>query len=97
VCTRVLDWPGDRLLINAAAPDGKITVRVSGPDRKVIPGFDHTDCVVFQGDSTAAEITWKDRSLETLKGQPIRLEFFVQNGDLYSFRAALRLPVGPAG
>jgi len=87
VCTRMLRWPGGKLFLNAAAKEGAVTVRVSGPERKVIPGFDHTDCRDFHGDSTAAEICWKGRTLDELTGQPIRLEFFIQNCDLYSFRA----------
>jgi hypothetical protein len=90
ICTRVLTWPGGKLNINADVAKGRLTVRVSGPDRKVIPGFDHTDCVAFQGDAVAAQVEWKNQSIDELKGQPIRLEFFVQNGDLYSFGANLR-------
>lgn len=87
VCTRVLRWPGGKLLVNAAAKEGQLTVRVSGPDRKVLPGFDHADCQVFRGDATAAEVTWKGKSIAELRGQPIRLEFFIQKCDLWSFRA----------
>lgn len=87
VCTKVLRWPGGKLVLNAATKDGKITVRISDPLRKPIPGFDHADCVEFKGDSTTAEIAWKGKSIDDLKGQAIRLEIFVQNGDLYSFRA----------
>jgi hypothetical protein len=87
VCTKVLRWPGGKLVLNAATKEGKITVRVSDPHRKPIPGFDHTDCVEFTGDATAAEIKWKGKSIDELKDKPIRLEIFVQNGDLYSFRA----------
>jgi hypothetical protein len=90
VCTRVLRWPGGKLLVNAAAKEGQLTVRVSGPDRKVLPGFDHEDCPVFRGDATAAEVTWKGKSIDELRGQPIRLEFFIQKCDLYSFRAAAK-------
>lgn len=88
VCTRVLRWPGGRLRLNAATiDDGHVTVRISDEDRKPIPGFDHGDCVAFHGDSTAAEIRWKEKSIDTLKGQSIRLEIFLQDADLYSFRA----------
>lgn len=90
VCTRVLRWPGGKLLMNAAAKEGQVTVRVSGPDRKMIAGFDHGDCEVFRGDATAAEVAWKGKSIDELKGKPIRLEFFIQNCDLYSFRAAAK-------
>jgi hypothetical protein len=92
VCTRTIRWPGGELLVNAAADKGRLTVRASGPDRKVIEGFDHADCEAFTGDSTTAEIRWKKRSIEELKGQPIRLEFFIQDCDFYSFRAAAGNP-----
>ena len=38
-------------------------------------------------DKIAHEITWKEKSLDALKGEIIRLEFFLKNADLYSFRA----------
>jgi hypothetical protein len=91
VCTRVLRWPGGKLLLNCAptpeAAESKVTVRVSDRLRKVIPGFDHADCEPFTGDSTAAEIKWKGKSIDELNGQELRLEIFIQNVDLYSFRA----------
>lgn len=87
VCTRVIEWPGGSLRINADAKAGGITVRVSDPARQVLPGFDHDDCGAFQGDQTSAAIAWKSRSLDELRGQAIRLEFFLQDADLYSFRA----------
>jgi hypothetical protein len=90
VCTRALRWPGGNLLMNAAARDGEITVRVSGPDRKPLPGFDHADCVPFRGDATAAAVAWKSHALDELRGRPLRLEFFVKNADLYSFRSSGR-------
>jgi hypothetical protein len=88
VCTRVLRWPGGRLLINCAAEEGKVTVRVSDPNRKVIPGFDHANCLPFQGDSTAAEIAWRDAQIDDLKGKELRLEIYLENADLYSIRSS---------
>jgi len=41
----------------------------------------------FSGDSVAHEIKWKEKSLDALKGEVIRLEFFLKKADLYSFRA----------
>jgi hypothetical protein len=90
VCTRSMVWPGGKLFVNAAAPKGQITVRVSDANRRVLAGFDHADCQAWQGDSTNAEITWKSQSIDQLKGQTIRLEFFIRDCDLYSFRAAAR-------
>lgn len=35
-------------------------------------------------------VTWKGQSLDELRDRPIRLKFFIQNCDLYSFRATGR-------
>jgi hypothetical protein len=87
VATRKLLWPGGRLLVNADAREGVLKVRVSNAGRKVVPGFDYADCRPFTGDSVTHEVTWNDRTLDELAGQVVRLEFFLQDADLYTFRA----------
>lgn len=87
VCTRQLKWPGGKLVINADAQAGELKVRVSGDRRKPVPGFDYADCRPFNGDSVHQEVTWVGQSIDTLKGQAIRLEFFLKDADLYTFRA----------
>jgi hypothetical protein len=88
VCTRQIRWPGGKLFVNADAHAGQLQVRVSGDRRKALPGFDYADGQPFTGDNVSQEITWKGQTLDTLKGQVIRLEFQLKNADLYSFRAA---------
>jgi hypothetical protein len=56
--------------------------------RKPLEGYDYDDCPKFTGDSTSHEVGFNGRSLESLKGQVIRLEFFLKDADLYTFRAA---------
>lgn len=87
VVTRLLRWPGGRLMVNAAASKGELRVRVSDATRKVVPGLDYSDCQVFQGDGTAHPVTWGGRSLEALAGKELRLEFFLRAADLFTFRA----------
>ncbi|MBC8354429.1 MAG: hypothetical protein H8E66_20735 [Planctomycetes bacterium] len=87
VCTRQLRWPGGDLIVNADATNGLLHVRVSDEHRKPIAGFDHDDCEPFYSDKTAHRVTWNDRSLSDLSGEVIRLEFYLQDADLYSFRA----------
>jgi hypothetical protein len=87
VCTRQLRWPGGDLVVNADATKGVLHVRVSDERRKPIAGFDHDDCDLFRGDQTAHRVTWHDRSLAEMTGQVLRLEFYLQDADLYSFRA----------
>lgn len=87
VVTRLLKWPGGRLLINADAAHGEIKVRVSDATRKIIPGFDYADCEAFAGDATAHEVKWHGQSLDVLARRALRLEFLLTQADLYTFRA----------
>jgi hypothetical protein len=100
IVTRVLRWPGGRLIVNADADtlDGELKVRITDRDRKPISGFDYDDIRrPFTGNSVAHIWTWKDKRIESLQGQSIRLEFFLKNADIYTFRAegvGPGLPVG---
>jgi hypothetical protein len=85
VCTRQIRWPGGRLLVNADSRAGELRVRLSGDRRKPLPGFDYADCDPLAGDGVAQEITWKGKGLTA--GQIVRLEFFLRDAELYSFRA----------
>jgi len=103
VCTRAIRWPGGKLLVNCDATtsghvdrfgrklepnQGELKVRITGADRKPLPGFGYADCIPFNGDSTAHQVTWQAKKLDELKGQVIRIEFQLTMADLYSFRAA---------
>ena len=57
LCTRKLRWPGGDLIVNANAAGGVLRVRVSDEDRKVITGFDYTDCGDFSCDPATNECT----------------------------------------
>lgn len=86
VCTRALKWPGGELQVNADAGQGELRVRVSDALRKPLAGFNYADCDPFTGDSVSHRVKWKDKSLASLAGQVIRLEFFLKDADLYTFR-----------
>ncbi len=88
ICTRVLRWPGGDLQVNANATDGELKVRVSSPRRRPLPGFDYDDFQPFSGDSVRHTVRWKNRSMNELKGETVRLEFFLDDADLFSFVAA---------
>ncbi len=87
VVTRTLVWPGGELTLNVEVPEGEVKVRVSDELRKVTPGYDYDDCEPFTGDSVAHPVKFKGGSLDALKGRTIRLEIFLRNADLYTFRA----------
>jgi len=87
VVTRRIQWPGGKLVINADAAKGELKVRVSDATRKVLPGFDYTDCEPFTGNATAHEVSWRGQSPDSLAGKELRFEFYLRNADLYTFRA----------
>jgi hypothetical protein len=89
LCTKLILWPGGPLIINADASKGEIRVQVSDEKRKVLPGYAFDDGETFKGDSITREVKWKGKSLAEIKGQALRLEFFVKNADIYTFRAGL--------
>jgi hypothetical protein len=88
IATRKIRWSNGSLVVNADAHDGELLVRVTDENRKVIPGFDYSDCIAFNGDAVSHDVKWKKRSIGNLKGHVIRLEFSLRNADLYTFRAS---------
>lgn len=90
VCTRSMIWPGGDLRVNAnaSATDGVLRVRASDARRRPVEGFDYDDGQDFSGDNVAQRVLWNGRSLDELKGQVIRLEFYLKNADLFTFRAS---------
>ena len=88
--TRKLVWPGGDLVINAEASRGELKVRVSDEARKPLDGLNYDDCTPLTGDGTAQVVAWGGKSLNQLAGQTIRLEFFLRDADLYTFRAGGR-------
>ena len=87
VCTRLINWPGGGLFVNCDAKAGELKVRLSDEKRKVLPGFDYKDCEVFNRDATSHEVKWKNASIASLAGRAVRVEFFIKEADLYTFRA----------
>jgi hypothetical protein len=88
ITTRRIRWPGGRLLINADARRGEMRVRIVDESRKPIPGFDYSDVTPFSGDAIAYEPKWSGGSVDALRDRVVRLEFFLRNADLYTFRAS---------
>jgi len=83
--TRRLRFDGDRLFVNANTASSTLSVQVVAENDEPIPGLTHEDCLGFMGNSTCAEVKWKNRDLRDLGGEKIRLRFKMDRGDIYSF------------
>ena len=78
---------GRRLVINADASAGAISVELLRPDGRPVPGFAMKDCVPFKADELDHEVRWNGRDdLGTVADQPLVLRFALDRAKLYSFR-----------
>ncbi len=75
---------GKNLLVNADIDKGRLMVEVLDADGKVIDGYGKESSVIQNQDSAKLEVKWKDAA-NLPAGIPIRLKFYLENGDLYSY------------
>lgn len=99
VCTRTIRWPGGELWLNLGSVSGDgenggsaATVRISDVRRRVMPGYDHGESRLVDGeDATRVVVRWgeegSDRSLKSLRGEVVRIEVMLRNMDWFSFGA----------
>ena len=87
VVTRPMVWPGGDLVINANAEEGSLRVAVSDLYRKPIQGFAFDESLSLTEDQIRHYVQWRERKMDSLKGKLVRLEFWFENANLYSFLA----------
>jgi hypothetical protein len=91
VLTKPLLMPGGKLHLNAQTePGGFIRVALRRGDGvndgDWIDGWNYEQARDFNGDSTNATVAWKDGAdLTALKGRAVRLHFWLNRAQLYSF------------
>ena len=87
--TKPFRCDGDLLSINASAQGGMVGVAVLDESGSQYPGYSLQECALFDGDSTAHQVTWRDKqSLLELKGRDVRLKFYLRNASLFAFAAS---------
>ena len=79
--TPLVNLDAARMTINAKA-DGQLQVRLLDAKGKPLPGFDWPDCAPIRGDNVAHSVRWKGL-LGSLRGRQIRLEFALEETQLY--------------
>lgn len=67
-------------------PGGYIDVEVTGPDGAAFEEYSREQCQRFTGDGVRHRVKWSGR--ETVNEIPgyVKLRFFLQNAELYSFQ-----------
>ncbi len=83
--TPILDFKGEYFFVNANV-NGDLKVEVLDEKGEIINGFSKDDCLGFNGNETKQIIQWKENAtLKSLKGQKIKLKFYLEKGEIYSF------------
>lgn len=87
--TEPIVFDGKYLFVNADVKGKKSQLLVEILDKNGMPveGYTKADCVgLKKTDSTKAMIVWKNnKDLTSLANQPVRMKFYLKDGDLYSF------------
>lgn len=90
--TTPLRYRGSRLVLNyATSAAGSLRVELQDAKGRAVPGFSLAEAPSLYGDAMAEAYTWKKGAdVSKLAGRRIRLHFFLQDCDLYSYRFAQR-------
>lgn len=78
-------FTGEHFFVNAKI-NGELRVEILDDKGNVIPGLSKSDCKVVTGDNCKAKVEWTSgKTLASLKGQKIKVRFYLADGDLYAF------------
>lgn len=87
--TEPIVFDGRYLFVNAdvAGKKSALYVEIVDEDGNAIEGYTKKECKpLTKTDSTKAMVSWKNNAdLAALAGKPVRLRFYLRDGDLYSF------------
>lgn len=87
VTTKPITFAGKTLTINANAKHhAHVFVEALDESGSPIPGYTKEDCVPLTEDAVAHVVQWRQhRDLGALAERPVRLRFYLNNAQLYSF------------
>jgi hypothetical protein len=73
------------LRINVDAGHGMVSAELLNDKFEPVPGFTRADAQAVRGDLVSTELSWRGHSdLLSLRGQAVRIRFYLQDADLYS-------------
>jgi hypothetical protein len=84
--TRVVRFSGKYLFVNVNDLDGQLLVEVTDSTGNVVSPFSSANCVPVSVNKTLQRVAWKGvADLSGVTGRPVKLNFYLTNGSLYSF------------
>ena len=83
--THTVVFNGNYFFVNGNVR-GELKVELQDTDGKAIPGYSKQDCIPMKINSTKYLINWKNNpNVSKLRNKKIKVKFYLDNGDLYSF------------
>jgi hypothetical protein len=82
--TPVVILDANAMTLNADARGCEIVVQITDGSGGPIPGFTFAACEPITANSVSAPVKWK-RTLGTLRGKPVRVEFRLRRAKVYAF------------
>jgi hypothetical protein len=87
--TRPLRFAGRRLVVNLAAPAGKLTAELQDETGRALEGYTASDSLPVSGDGLELPVHWRGREgIAAIGNRPVRLKLHLASGSLYGFRFA---------
>ena len=84
--TRPVVFRGRHLFVNLDADGGELRVEILSRGGQPIAPFTRENCVPVRVDSTLQTVRWQGAAdLSQLAGEPVRFQFHLRQGSLYSF------------
>ena len=84
--TRSFRWTAGDLYVNADAAGGELVAEiVDGESLEVIGGWSAAECQPLRSDSPGKVVQWKGAGRPLIDDRPVRVRFYLQGADLYSF------------
>ncbi len=89
--TKPVIFEGDQLFVNFKTQgQGRLRVELLDETGSPLKGFSLADCQPLQGDEIEQAIPWKSANLKQHAGQPVRLRFVLEDGELYAYQFRTR-------
>lgn len=87
ITTKPVIFTGKELRVNAVLNvSGSLKVEVLDSSGQPVAGYTLAEATAITGDQLAATVNWKKgKGLEKLTGKKIKLRFYLDGGDLYSY------------
>ncbi|GAA0473322.1 hypothetical protein [Alkalibacterium indicireducens] len=87
--TNTIEFSGNHLFVNTNCLKGKLYAEILDENYNVIDGFSADESIAIKNqDNTKTQLTWQIESIGKLKNRPVKIRFYLENAELYSFWVA---------